>query len=89
MIGVLSVGVMVFVFFHAIGTGHVDCALIYASAVVLIGVCYAAPNGVYVSWFRPMQSQARVRCSGMAIGLMVGLTRLGSHARAGAGTQLG
>jgi MFS family permease len=70
IVGVLAAGVMVFVFFAAVGSGSVGWT--FAAVIVLLGVFYAMPNAVYPAYF-PEQFPAQVRYTGMAVSLMLGL----------------
>ncbi|MGW0041320.1 MFS transporter [Rhodococcus sp. NPDC003348] len=72
--GAIGSGAMVFVFFHAIGTASVP--LVFASGIVLIGFFYSMPNGIYPAYF-PEQFPAKVRYTGMAVSLMIGLLAAG------------
>ncbi|GAB93218.1 MFS transporter [Gordonia rhizosphera] len=72
--GVLGAGGLVFVFFHAIGTGNV--MWVFIAGILTIGIFYAMPNGIYPAYF-PEQFPAKVRYTGLAVSLMLGLLAAG------------
>ncbi len=72
--GVLGAGGLVFAFFHAIGTGNVFW--VFIAGILTIGIFYAMPNGIYPAYF-PEQFPAKVRYTGLAVSLMLGLLAAG------------
>ncbi|SDS96504.1 MFS transporter [Microlunatus soli] len=72
--GALGTALTIFGLLAAIAGGN--WPLIFLTAILFNGICYALPNGVYPSFF-PEQFSARVRYSGTAIGLMIGLVTAG------------
>jgi len=68
--GVLGSGVMIFVYFLTISTGNL--AMVFVSSMLITAGTYAASNSVYPAWFSELFN-VKVRYSGMAIGLQIGI----------------
>lgn len=72
--GVLGCAVLLFPYFMLITSGNTIA--IFAAAVILSGVVYAAPNAIWPSFYAEM-FEARVRYSGTAIGTQLGFLAAG------------
>ncbi|WGD54239.1 MFS transporter [Bradyrhizobium sp. CB1650] len=72
--GVLGCAVLVFPYFLAVASGNT--LAIFAAAMILSGIIYAAPNAIWPSFYAEM-FEARVRYSGTAIGTQLGFLAAG------------
>ncbi|MEV7646871.1 MFS transporter [Arthrobacter sp. NPDC089319] len=70
ILGVLGSGVMIFAYFASIQAGNVP--MIFIVNAIMTGVFLSLSDGVYPAFFAEMFS-AKVRYTGMAVGLQVGL----------------
>jgi MFS family permease len=68
--GVIGSGLMIFVYFSVISTSNI--AMIFVASTLITAGTYAASNAVYPAWFSELFN-VKVRYSGMAIGLQVGI----------------
>lgn len=68
--GVIGSGLMIFIYFSVISTGNI--AMIFVVSTLITAGTYAASNSVYPAWFAELFN-VRVRYSGMAIGLQIGI----------------
>jgi MFS family permease len=72
--GVLGCAVMIFPYFMALTSGNT--LAIFAAAIMISGVIYAAPNAIWPSFYAEM-FETRVRYSGTAIGTQLGFLAAG------------
>lgn len=70
IVGCVGCAGMIYAYFAAIATGSVP--LIFAAGLILTGLFYSLPNGIYPAFFAEMFT-VRVRYTGMAVGLQLGL----------------
>lgn len=68
--GVAGSAVLIFVYFNVLSTGNIPMIFL-ASSLITAGT-YAMSNSIYPGWF-PELFNVRVRYSGMAIGLQIGI----------------
>lgn len=68
--GVLGSGAMIFVYFSVISTGNVR--MIFLASTLITAGTYAMSNAIYPAWFSELFN-VKVRYSGMAIGLQIGI----------------
>ncbi|TFD54472.1 MFS transporter [Cryobacterium frigoriphilum] len=74
IVGCLGCAVFIFAYFSAIATGN--WVLIFGAGLVLTGIFYSMPNGIYPAFFTEM-FHVKVRYTGMAVGLQIGLVCAG------------
>lgn len=72
--GVLGCAVLLFPYFMLVTSGNTIA--IFAAAMILSGIVYAAPNAIWPSFYAEM-FDARVRYSGTAIGTQLGFLAAG------------
>ncbi|MEE9097622.1 MFS transporter [Pseudarthrobacter phenanthrenivorans] len=68
--GVLGSGAMIFVYFWVISTANIP--MIFLTSTLITAGTYAMSNAIYPAWFAELFN-VKVRYSGMAIGLQIGI----------------
>ncbi|MGX5358156.1 MFS transporter [Kocuria sp. KH4] len=68
--GVTGSAVLIFVYFNVLSTGNVP--MVFLASTLITAGTYAMSNSIYPGWF-PELFNVRVRYSGMAIGLQIGI----------------
>jgi MFS family permease len=68
--GVLGSGLMIFIYFSVISTGNIP--MIFITSTLITAGTYAMSNAIYPAWFSELFN-VKVRYSGMAIGLQIGI----------------
>jgi len=68
--GVTGSAVLIFVYFNVLSTGNIP--MIFLASTLITAGTYAMSNSIYPGWF-PELFNVRVRYSGMAIGLQIGI----------------